>query len=128
MTSRSPEEGTPLEPNDDARTSESISLTTESHPPRQTRRRSAEPPSVPARLKGHVVISVSGTARVTMNAPASNRPTAPVAAQLPPLRVRHLSVEEAREAARQTAETAETARQVQLEEEARQGIDWDEIA
>lgn len=127
MTSRAPEEGTPLEPNDNARTSESISLTTEPHAPQPTRRSSVEPPSAPAHLKAHVVITVSGTARVTMNAPASNRPTAPVTAQLPPLRVKRLSVEEAREAARQTAEVAETARQVQLEEEAGQGIDWNEV-
>jgi hypothetical protein len=78
-------------------------------------------------LKAHVVVTVSGTARVTVHATSDNRPTAPVAAQLPPLRVKRLSMEEAREAASQTADAAEVARQHQLEVEARQGIDWNEI-
>ena len=125
MTDRLPETGTSNQPNDDARTSESISLTTESLTLR--RRFSDERPSEPVDSEPRIIVTVSSTTHLTVDARTGAKPTAHVVAELPPLRVERLSVKEARETARQTAEAAEAARKFQLENEAAQGIDWNEI-
>ncbi len=50
--------------------------------------------------------------------------TEPLAAELPPIRARRVSLEDARKRAHETADLAEAARQQSLAEEARHGVDW----